>query len=271
MRELVWSAFALGAAGYTAAAVLYFRELVQRAGGGEPRWAPALLAGGGLSHLAYTVLSSAVDRRCPIYSLHTALGLAAIVAVFAFLALGRGRRLGAVGAAVAVSALMLFLGSRWIVARPPGPFDRWLLAVHITTNLLGLGVLVLAGMASGFYLWQERLLKQKRRAAWGNRLPPLESLDAVVHRLLWVALPLLTLGIASGMIVLRHAATVSRGEVLRAGFSYLSWGLVAGVWTVRQTLNWRGRRPAYATLAGATCIVIVIALYLARDVWWSAS
>jgi ABC-type uncharacterized transport system permease subunit len=267
MRDVVWSLFALGATSYAASGAIYVAYSLKREGARIGlTWAPRLLGIGAVLHFTHLVVDSTVARACPVFSLHAALGLVSVVAVFAYLGLSRGRRLEAVGGFVAAAAVIFLVGAETVAAHPPGPVNRWLLALHITTNLLGLGVLLVAGAASAFYLWQARRLKEKRMLGIGPKLPPLEALDAVVHRLLWIGLPLLTAGIVTGMVVISHAASVSLGEALRAAFSYASWLLVVGVLVLRQAGNWRGRRPAYATLGGSICILIVICLYVGRAI-----
>jgi ABC-type uncharacterized transport system permease subunit len=265
MPHVIWSLFALAATSYAAAGALYVAHSLRSDGAHiGSAWAPRLLGIGALWHVGHLVVDSTIAHRCPVFSLHAALGLVSVVAVVAYLGQSRGRRLEAMGGFVAAAAVIFLVAAETIAAHQPGPVNRWLLALHITTNLLGLGVLLVAGAASGFYLWQARRLKQKHVLALGPKLPPLEALDAVVHRLLWIGLPLLTLGIVSGMVVISHAAVVSPGEALRAAFSYASWLLVVGVLVLRQAGRWRGRRPAYATLGGALCILVVISLYVGR-------
>jgi ABC-type uncharacterized transport system permease subunit len=272
MRDFVWLALVLGGISYVAAAVLYLVALFRRRSAAfELRWAPRVLAAGGIAHFAHLVMDSLVLRRCPVFSLYSGLSLAAVVAVLAYLALVRGQRLGAVGASVAASAFAFLVGSHWTNAHEIGSVDRWLLALHITANLLGLGVLLVAGVASAFYLVHEHRLKAKRLGSLGRNLPPLDALDEVVHRLLWFGMPLLTLGVVSGMVIISRASVVTPGETLRAAISWLSWLLVAGVWGLRQLRSWRGRRPAYATLAGTGCVLVVVALYVLRSLWGGAS
>ncbi|HEY5281908.1 MAG TPA: cytochrome c biogenesis protein CcsA, partial [Polyangia bacterium] len=107
-------------------------------------------------------------------------------------------------------------------------------------------------------------LKSRRALGQGPKLPPLESLDAVVHRLLWIGLPLLTIGLLSGRMVIQHAEVVTAGDKFRAGLSGGSWLVLLAVLALRQFASWRGRRPAYATLGGALGIFVVILLYVAR-------
>jgi ABC-type uncharacterized transport system permease subunit len=100
----------------------------------------------------------------------------------------------------------------------------------------------------------------------GTKLPPLESLDAVVHRLLWIGMPLLTVGMLTGRLVMKQVEVVTAGDKLRAALSVVSWLLLLAVLALRQFARWRGRRPALATLVGAVGILAIIALYVGRAI-----
>jgi ABC-type uncharacterized transport system permease subunit len=82
--------------------------------------------------------------------------------------------------------------------------------------------------------------------------------------LLWIGLPLLTIGLLTGRMVIKHAEVITAGDKFRAGLSGASWLLLLAVLVLRQVASWRGRRPAYATLCGALGIFVVIALYIVR-------
>ena len=265
MDAILWASFLLSGGSYVAACVLFWatarQHPVMHLG---PKWPARLLELGAALQLVYLVVFSVVDRRCPVYSLHTALGIVSLVGVATYAVLSRGRRLEALGAVVAASAALFMVTARSIAAHPPEPNDRWLLAIHITSNLLGGGVLLVAGCAAAFYLWNESRLRHRRMLGKGTKLPPLESLDGVVHRLLWIGLPLLTVGMLTGRLVMKQADVVTAGDRFRAALSVASWLLLLAVLALRQVARWRGRRPALATLVGAIGILAVIALYVGR-------
>jgi len=265
MREILWTTFLLSAATYAIACFLFVGQSRQspttpRLG---PKLAPGLLAGGAVLQLTYLVLSAISDARCPVFSLHSALGFLSLVGVVTYAVLSRRRRLEAIGGFVAACAVLFMLAARLIAEPSPEPNNPWLMAIHITANLLGGGILLIAGCASAFYLWNEHRLKSRRLLGQGPKLPPLEALDGVVHRLLWIGLPLLTVGVLTGRLVQQTQRITPGGEV-RAILSTASWLLLLGVLVLRQTASWRGRRPAYATLGGAIGIFVVIALYVVR-------
>ena len=267
MSEILWASFILSAATYAVACLFFIAQSRRRPAppvGVRPRWAPRLLGIAASLQLSYLILYAVVDRRCPIFSLHSALGFMSLVGVVAYGVLSRGRHLEAIGGFVAATAALFMVAARLIAAQVPGPDDRWLMAIHITSNLLGGGILLIAGCASAFYLWNEHRLKSRKLLQHGPRLPPLEALDAVVHRLLWIGLPLLTVGMMTGRLVLKHVEVITPGEGIRAGLAGASWVLLLAVLALRQFASWRGRKPAYATLAGVVGIFIVIGLYIVR-------
>ena len=265
MIGILWAVFLLSAGSYLASCGLFVAQARRRppiAVG--PGWAPRLLELGAALQLLYLVLFSVMDRRCPVYSMHSALGILSMVGVVTYAVVSRGRRLEALGSVVAAFAALFLVAAHVIAARPAAPNDRWLLAIHITANFLGGGVLLVAGCASAFYLWSEQRLRHRRALGSGTKLPPLESLDTVVHRLLWIGVPLLTVGIVTGRLVIQQVDAVTTGDRVRAALSIGSWLLLLVVLGLRQFVSWRGRRPAYAALGGALGILLVIALYIAR-------
>jgi ABC-type uncharacterized transport system permease subunit len=265
MREVLWASFILSAASYLAACLLFLAQARRRSAVHLGLlWAPRLLEIGAVLQFIYLILFAVMDRRCPVYSLHSALGIVSLVGVASYAVLSRGRHLEALGGFVAASATVFLVTARALAANTPVPNQRWLMAIHITSNLLGGGILLVAGCASAFYLVNEHRLKSRRVLGQGPKLPPLESLDAVVHRLLWIGLPLLTIGLLTGRMVIKHADVITVGEKFRAALSGASWLLLTAVLVLRRAASWRGRRPAYATLAGALGILVVIALYIAR-------
>ncbi len=265
MNWILWATFLVSAICYLASGTLFVAQARRKpAPHLPPGWPPRLLELGAMLQLAYLILFSVMDRRCPVYSLHTALGFLSLVGVVTYAVVSRGRQLAALGSFVAATAALFLIAAHAIAARPATPNDRWLMAIHITANFLGGGIVLVAGCASAFYVWSERRLRHRRSLGAGPKLPPLESLDAVVHRLLWLGVPLLAVGIVTGRLVIKHAELVGTGERIRVALSIGSWLVLLAVLLLRQLHSWRGRRPAYAALLGALGILLVIVLYIAR-------
>lgn len=253
--------FWAGLFAYSLASALYFLELVRAERSATSRFAPVALGAGAALHAAHVVSASLLTRICPVESLHFALSLSALIAVVGFLFVRRRQGFDALGAVVAPAALAFLVAAQFVhSARPAGDVPRALLALHVTANLLGVGLFVLAAVSGAFYLVVERRLKDKR--AGSGKLPALDVLDRTLHRLLLAGFPLLTIGVISGAAF--GPGHVAPSDVLRSVFAWTTWFVVAGVLTLRSTAGWRGRRAAWGALLGALCVMLVIVLYAVR-------
>ncbi len=278
--------FALGAALYAAATVLYFRETTRRtpapvSGGARPgstpdkapdaNRAPTLLALGALAHLAYITVASFIAHACPVGSVHFILSAVAIAAAFSFtIARSRASRAGpresidALGLLVAPLGLAFLLGTFFLDKPSAGSsLGPAFIAVHVLVNLIGVGLFFLAGASATLYLVQERRLKRKRLARIGA-LPPLDTLDRAVHRFLILGFPLLTIGVVSGTFWAYQLESGSFDEVMRIVLGYTTWLLIGAVLLLRTAAGWRGRRSAYGTLLGLACALSVLLSYMFR-------
>jgi ABC-type uncharacterized transport system permease subunit len=262
MNELASAALYFSLVAYSTAATLYFVDLARREYSPEGNlWASRVLVVGALIHALQIFVASVATNTCPVESLPFALNLSALLTVVAYIVIRRRWRVDALGVAVVPIALAFLVGGQFVGAGPIAEnLPRGLLAVHIASNLMGLGLFLLAGAAGAFYIVQERRLKAKRMP---SRLPALDALDTTEHRLLLAGFPLQTLGAISGAAFLADLH-LSQGQLLQVILAYGTWLLIAAVLLLRATLGWHGRRTAYGTVAGAACVVLVLFLYILR-------
>jgi ABC-type uncharacterized transport system permease subunit len=259
--ELVFYATA---AAYAVASALFFHSLMRPVGAERSAaLAPRALGVAVGLHAVYVGAASVSSHVCPVQSIHFVGSVAALLASTLFLLLRRRAAIGALGAFVAPAALTFVLGSRF-VGGPDRPVSGGLLALHVTVNVLGDALFMLATAAAVLYLVEERRLKQKQAASLFGRLPPLDALDRAEHRLLLGGFPLLTLGIITGTAWASRLENGSPAETARALFAYGTWILFAAVLVMRAALGWRGRRAAYGTIAGFVFAVAVLVVYLLR-------
>jgi ABC-type uncharacterized transport system permease subunit len=267
MEQLATIAFYLGVIAYSIASTLFFLHLARReTASGPTRFAPLALGVGAGAHAVHVVCASLLSNVCPVESPHFFLSLTALIAVVVYLPLRSRFNLHAMGAIVAPIALTFLVGAQFVDlgSRPSEQVPRGLLALHVTANLLGVALFLLAGAAGAFYLVQEQKLRNKRSSGVLSKLPPLDALDRTEHRLLLAGFPLLTFGIVSGAVFASRLGAASTTELVRAALGYATWILVAAVLLLRAVLGWRGRRSAYGTLAGVVCVLLVILLYAIR-------
>jgi ABC-type uncharacterized transport system permease subunit len=264
MQQVTTTLFMLGVISYSAALTLFTIDLARR----EPspiavRWAPRMLGVAVVLHASHVIVVSLLTRSCPVGSVHFALSVVALVAALGYLLLRRRPSLHAIGALVTPTALALLVASQFVgKEKPVGALNRSLLTFHVSANLMGLSMFLLAATAGVLYIVQERRLRAKRVGSGQSKLPPLEVLDKTVHRLLLVGFPLLTLGLVTGAVFAGQVAQASGISLLRAVLAYAGWLMVAAVLVLRQLAGWRGRRAAYGAILGALFILIVIGLYV---------
>jgi ABC-type uncharacterized transport system permease subunit len=247
---------------YSTAATLFFVDLARREYSPDGNlWASRVLILGAIMHALHITVTSLVTHTCPVESLPFALNLSALVTAASYILIRRRWHVDAMGVAVVPIVLAFLVGGQFVGSGTDAEhLPRGLLAVHIASNLLGLGLFLLAGAAGAFYILQERRLKAKLMP---SRLPALDALDTTEHRLLLAGFPLQTLGAISGAAFLVDLH-LSQTQLLQVILAYGTWALVAGVLLVRAVLGWHGRRTAYGTVAGAACVMLVLFLYILR-------
>ncbi len=226
--------------------------------------APRVVAVGAAAHALHLVASSVTAHVCPIRSVNLAVSFASLLGVLIYLALLRNDTIRILGAFLAPAALVFVLGSR-VVSRHESRASTGLLALHVTTNLLGDALFLLASAAAILYLVEERRIKHGRAASVFGRLPPLSALDRAGYWFLLAGFPLLTAGIITGTVGGRPWQTGGSAEIMRAVFAGATWAVFAGVLVLRSVLGWHGRRAAYGTLAGFAFAVAVLIVYLVRS------
>jgi ABC-type uncharacterized transport system permease subunit len=240
---LVWPALLA----YSEAAVAYVGVLRR------PELATRLAIWGvRLGWLAHTALLGAQALRADGFAWSSSSGL---LSLFVWLAVGcyliwgcspRFRFLGlavmpAVAALFAVAALA---GSSYDVAA-----DAFV-AAHVALLVAGFAGFGIAAALAGVYLWQERRLRLRAADVLRAAPPPLLTLDVLAARTAAAGLLLLSAGIALGLARVHHVDLAVLGALA-------AWVVYGSAFALRRTLGWRGRRFAYALLAGFALVVVL--------------
>jgi hypothetical protein len=163
VAQAVTIAFIGAVVSYSVAATLFFVELVHKAPiAGLRQWGTGTLALGAVLHIGYVVLASVTSHTCPVLSsLPLGVSLTAWLAIVLYLWLGRSR-LHILGAFMAPLALTLLIGAQFVHSgKRVATLPRSLLASHVTANLLGLALFLMAAGVATFYLVQSSRLKRK--------------------------------------------------------------------------------------------------------------
>ena len=241
VEALFWPALV----GYGEAAVAY----------ASARTSPAATWGVRVGWLAQTALLAAQAAHAdgfPWSSWSGSLNLFVWLVVGAYLIWGCRPRYRLLGLAVMPLAAALF-----VVARVGGgthggsgsAYGNLFLVLHVGFVLASFAGFTLAAALAGLYLWQERRLKSRAADILRLRLPPLASLERLTWRTVAVSVPLLTLGLAAGLVRLRrdHHGV----DALEAG-TLLTWLVYGGFLALRPA----GRRAAYLALGGFALVIV---------------
>ena len=121
---------------------------------------------------------------------------------------------------------------------------------HTSIATAGVAALAVSFAMSLLFLVKERALKARRSLRVLEMLPTLEALDRLGFQALLYGFPLLTLGIATGMVY--SAAVHDRLWIWgpKEVFPLIAWAVFAGILWARFARGVRGRRSAILAIAG---------------------
>jgi ABC-type uncharacterized transport system permease subunit len=199
----------------------------------------------------------------PAQSVREAIGFLAFIITGGYLLASARYRLTLGGVVVMPISLVLLLLARLTPAGHASDLSS-LGRIHIMLATVGVGVFALAGALSAIYLAEDRALRRKKfdGLAFKDRGTPLESLDRLSHRLIWVGFPIFTVSLILGaMWVARLGESLARIEYPLAVVTWLAY---ATLLVARGIYGWRGRRAAILTLEGFAAALAVLVIYLVR-------
>jgi len=200
----------------------------------------------------------------PAQSVREAIGFLAFILTGGYLLASAKFRLTIGGVVVMPVALVMLVVARLTPAGAEPEGLSTLGRIHISLATIGVGVFALASALSAIYLVEERALKKKKFDAisFKDGGAPLESLDRLANRLVWVGFPIFTGAMVLGAIwVSRLGMSLDRPEYPLAA---VTWFAYAGLLVARQVYGWRGRRAARLTLTGFAAALAVLLIYLIR-------
>jgi ABC-type uncharacterized transport system permease subunit len=242
VEALFWPALL----GYGEAAVAY----------SSPRFTRLAIWGVRLGWLAQTALLAAQAARTDGFPWSTwagSLNLFVWLVVGAYLFWGCRPRYRLLGLSVMPLAAVLFVVARVGGGTEAGAaphYGNLFLTLHVGLVLAAFAGFTLAAALAGLYLVEERRLKRRSADILRLKLPSLVTLERVTVRAIAVSLPLLTLGLAIGIVRL-----VQRGGSVDAlmGATILAWLVYSAFLVLRPS----GRSGAHLALAGFAVVIVV--------------
>jgi ABC-type uncharacterized transport system permease subunit len=256
-------AFWVAAVAYAAATAVLFAALA-----GGTRFRSLALALVGVAFVAHGIDIGwrGVEHVHPAESVREALGFLAFIITGGYLVANVRYRLTLGGVVVMPIALVLLLLAR-LTPAGAAPEDLSTLGrIHISLATIGVAVFAVASVLSAVYLVEDRALKRKRfdTLALEQGGAPLEPLDRLAHRLVWIGFPIFTVALVLGAVwTARLGESVGRVEYALA---VVTWIAFATLLVARGIYGWRGRRAAKLTLEGFACALAVLVIYLIRRI-----
>jgi ABC-type uncharacterized transport system permease subunit len=248
---------------YAAAAAMLLGVLA-----GKPKLRPIALVLVGAAFAAHGVDIGwrGTQHVHPAQSVREAIGFLAFILTGGYLLASAKYRLTIGGVVVMPVALIMLVAARLTPAGTEPADLSTLGRIHISLATIGVGVFALASALSAIYLVEERALKKKKFDAisFKDKGAPLESLDRLANRLIWVGFPIFTVALVLGAVwVSKLGESLDRLEYPLAG---VTWMAFAGLLVARQVYGWRGRRAARLTLVGFGAALLVLVIYLLRRI-----
>jgi len=129
-------------------------------------------------------------------------------------------------------------------------------AAHIVISLLAYSLLSIAVVQSLFLGLQERALHRRQAGGFLRNLPPLETMEHLLFRMIAVGFILLTLTVVSGIFFSEQLFGRPLRFIHHIVLSIIAWGIFGTLLFGRGVYGWRGRKAVRWTLAGFVLLVL---------------
>jgi ABC-type uncharacterized transport system permease subunit len=130
----------------------------------------------------------------------------------------------------------------------------WELTAHILLSMAAAALLFAAAVTALLLVFLDRRLRSRRVANLSGGLPPLDTLEKIMFRLVAAGFGLLTLALITGFFFVTNL--FAQNLVQKTVLSLLAW-LIFGVLLVgRLRFGWRGRSAVRWTLSGFAILAI---------------
>jgi ABC-type uncharacterized transport system permease subunit len=162
----------------------------------------------------------------------------------------RNRVLGAIlFASAALASTMTGFGQTYAEASA-----GWELSAHILLSMAAAALLFAAAVTALLLVFLERRLRSRRLADLPSALPPLDTLEKVMFRLIGAGFALLTLALFTGFVFVTNLFT--QLLLQKTVLSLIAWLLFGVLLVGRIRFGWRGRSAVQWTLSGFAILAV---------------
>jgi cytochrome c-type biogenesis protein CcsB len=135
--------------------------------------------------------------------------------------------------------------------------NPWIL-IHIVLILLGEALFTVAFISGLMYLFQEQRIKSKRVGSLLQKFPSLTTLDKINHVCLIIGFPLITVGLALGLLLAKEIWGDAWVWGQKETWSLVTWLLYAVLIHGRLASGWKGRKAAFGAVLGFGIILFTL-------------
>lgn len=240
---------------------------------GAPYLRVTLAAGVGLAAQLIALVHMSLHAGMMIIGLGTALSMFAWQAALLLWLFSIRRSVGALGLVIYPMAALCAIAGLLV------PDDNsvrealdWPVQLHIVLSMLAYGLLTLGAVQAAVLSMQHRQLRRRPPSGVFTTLPPLETMEALLFRLIGAGFFVLSLAIVTGALFISHLFAQHLAH--KAVLSVVAWLVFAIMLFGRWRYGWRGRLAVRGVMAGYLMLVLayfgsklVLELILGEH-WW---
>ncbi len=135
--------------------------------------------------------------------------------------------------------------------------NPWIL-IHIALILMGEALFTVAFISGVLYIFQENQIKSKHLGRFLENFPSLTTLDRINHICLLIGFPLVTIGIALGLLLAKELWGTAWDWGHKETWSMITWVLYAVLIHGRLASGWKGRKAAWGAILGFAIIMLTL-------------
>ena len=135
--------------------------------------------------------------------------------------------------------------------------NPWIL-IHIALILMGEALFTVAFISGVLYIFQENQIKSKHVGKLLQSFPSLTTLDRMNHLCLMIGFPLVTIGIALGLLLAKELRGTAWDWGHKETWSMITWILYAVLIHGRLSSGWKGRKAAWGAILGFAIILFTL-------------
>ncbi|HTZ17158.1 MAG TPA: c-type cytochrome biogenesis protein CcsB [Dissulfurispiraceae bacterium] len=244
--------FELALTGYFVAAIVGIIDIF-RGGKQSSRLMISLASAGFVLHTVSIVSRYVVGGHLPVTSMHEAASFFAWCIVLIYFFLEIRYKIGIMGSFTLPIVFVMMLAAAFLprAMAPLSPVlqSNWLW-IHTIFAFTGNAAFAVAFGVGIMYLLQEHYLKSKHLGGLFQRLPSVQVLDDINHKLINIGFPFLTMAIISGSLWAENAWGRYWRWDPKEVWSLITWFVYAVIFHLRITSGWRQKRAAMLSIIG---------------------